>query len=221
LNRSIKKYPGTTLLEMLVYTALLLMVFTGIFGVFIASVRYYYAANASIKVQQAALEATFRMGKELQESNLASVVLYSTNPVGVVFMSPRTSSGAISFNGAAGYEGELTWNSYICYYLTTDAEDSAKFQLVRKMVGVSAASDPVASAIYTPAYFATGGGSGIRGQTLAHRVESMDIYWMNGALKSYGTPTANPIYITLTTRQTNANGKDESVTTMDTIWAGN
>jgi len=198
-----------------------MMVFAGIFGAFVASVRYYYAANASISVQQAALEATYRMGKEMQESNISSVVLYDSPIVGVVFPSPRTSTGALTFNGAAGFEGELTWNSYICYYLATDEEDPTKLELVRKVVGVAAMSEPAASGLYTPSYFATGAGASIRKQVLAHRISSLDIYWMSGATKSYGTPTDNPVYINVITSQTNANGKEESVTTMDTVWAGN
>lgn len=213
---------GTTLLELLVYAALLILVFTGIFGIFIASVKYYNSANASIKVQQSALEATYRLTRELSESSLSSVVLYNGTPKGIVFMSPRTTTGTVSHNSTSGFEGEVTWNSYVCYYLETDAEDSTKFQLVRKVKGVAASDEPTASALYTAAYFSSGSGASIKGQVLAHRIETLSFYWLSGATPSYaGTPTANPVYVSLTTKQANASNNEESVQTLDTIWVGN
>lgn len=211
-----KKKIGTTLVEMLVYSALFGMVFTGIYMVFNAAVKYYYITQSSVWVQQNSLTAINQLSREMLESSLSSVILYSSDPKGIVFMSPRTSSGTISYNTNSGYEGRVYWQKYIAYYLYTDPNDASKKAIFRKEKTVTQTDTPSSSSTYTTSYFATGGGSTLSYKIVASNMTDFDVYWLNGSTKTYGTPTLNPIYISVTA-QDDSIGKNNTITTISSM----
>lgn len=257
---------GTSLVEMIVYSALLLTVFTGVFGVFNAVTKYYYAVNTGIDVQQTTVGTTYRLSKDLSEANINSIAIYKQDDTGngadpyyprnypsagnlgrrgIVFMSPRLVTneskgitGDVSVNTSTG---KVYWNSYICYYLTTDTQDTSKFQLVRKVKRINPAVDTVAYCEYSPDWFATNTTIG-SGQIVARGLNDMDIYWwkptatgtypntyINYGLygyygndhtgtTSYTTDLRNrTVCIRITTSKTNRNGKPESIVIDDKI----
>lgn len=211
-----KKNKGATLIEMLVYSSLFIVVFTGVYMVFDASVKYYYITQSNVWVQQGALNAVSQLSREVAESNLSSVVLYNSSPEGIVFMTPRSSANTISYNTTSGYEGKPYWQKYVCYYLYTDPSDSSKKAVYRKEIAVTALDAPAPSGTYTTSYFATGGGASLSYKIAAYNITSFDIYWMNVGAKSYGTPAVNPVYIKITA-QDNSAGKSNTYETTDSI----
>lgn len=216
-----KKTFGATLFEMLVYMALFGMVFTGIYMVFSAAIKYYYVTQANVWIQQGSLTAINQLSREMLESSLNSVVLYSSDPKGIVFMSPRTllsstpSPNVISYNTSTGYEGKVYWQKYVAYYLYTDPNDSSKKAVFRKEITAptAPANSPSSSGTYTTSYFATGAGTTLPYKIVAYNITDFDLYWLDSSsVKTYGTPTLNPIHISVTA-QDNSKGKSNTITT--------
>ncbi|MFH1453501.1 MAG: hypothetical protein ABIH00_05935 [Armatimonadota bacterium] len=216
LQEKNKKRKGATIVEMLVYAALFGLVFTGIYMVFNASIKYYHVTKSNIWVQQASLNAINQLSRELFESSLDSVILYSSSPKGVVFMSPRKTDNTVEYNSTSGYEGQPYWQKFICYYMYADPENPAKNMIYRKEIAVTPASAPYSSSTYTTSYFATGGGSGLSHKVIANDISDFDLYWMDGSIKSYGTPSDNPVYISVTAEDESI-GKENTMTTVSSV----
>jgi|GEM_PF-2810469 len=222
-NKKNKKTLGATLFEMLIYMALFGMVFTGIYMVFNAAVKYYYVTQANVWVQQGSLSAVNELARELAESSSNSVAIYpnttnATAQQGIVFMSPRNSSGALTYNSTnVLYMGCPYWQKYVAYYIDIDPNDSSKKAIFRKEISVTQADYASRSGTYTTTYFAAGAGSTLPYKIVAYNITDFDIYRLNGATKTYDAPTVsnpatNPIYISITA-QDNSVGKSNTITT--------
>lgn len=222
-----KKSLGATLFEVLVYIALFGMVFTGIYMVFSAAVKYYYVAQSNVWVQQSALNAINELSRELAEGSLKSVVLYPHSPYpnypqphGIVFMSPRinsTPASTVSYRT----DGKLYWQKYVCYYLGDDPQDSSKKVIFRKEIPVAPQDEPSSSSTYTTSYFAANPSLSASSKIVAHDIIDFDVYWLN---HQYGTHTAsnNTIYIYVKTQaQDTSLGKENIFATTSSINMGN
>jgi hypothetical protein len=112
---------GTTLAEMIVYFALTGFVFSGIYSIFSAGMKYYRTTQGIIKLQQEAQMAPYRMARELMESNLSGIRFYPNSlsyydvPRGVVFISARDPANGDAID-ISSTTGRPRWCKYVCYY---------------------------------------------------------------------------------------------------------
>lgn len=199
--------PGSSLIEMLVYIALLLTVFTGVFGIFTATAKYYYAIRSGIDVQQSTASITYRLARELGESNINSIVIYKADQAGVndsyypknyngkrgiVFLSPRQvtneSKGIIGDVALSTTTGKVQWSSVICYYLEAVPGENDRYKLKRKVKRVYPPLDNIELTEYSPDWFAMNTTIG-NGQVVANDVYSIDIYWWKEQTTGYWPDT--------------------------------
>lgn len=210
-------FKGATLIETLIYCVVMGLVFTGIYSIFSSALSSYYTTSASIEVQRAALSATNMICKELSESNLSSVYIYSstsaTHP-GIVFMSPRNSSEGITIDTSTG---KPYWQGYVAYYVDTDPTDSSLYAIFRKEQPLSSqtATPSSPNPTYNTDYFAAA--SSLKSRVVAYKVDSdltkTRFYWKTVAgVESYGTPSIGPIYIQISTKDTSTRGIDNPTT---------
>lgn len=231
---------GSTLIEILVYVALFSTVLIVIFTILNTEIKLYRIADQQSTVNQSALRSTFRLTRELSESSLQAIALYAPGSAapGVVFMSPRmvtgTSTGPVQYNGTAGFEGRLSWSSFICYYQAPDPTDSSKYLLKRK-VKTNQGSDDTAVIVdtYSPGWFSGNSALGA-GQVIAADILATDLYWWDPAVtqQRYGSYMASYdplVYITITCKRQNvttlrkkgASYYDEVIYGIDKVYPGN
>jgi len=113
---------GATLVEVIVYCALLGLLLTAIYQVLIGCARAYVEYLSVTELERGVMIATTRVTWELAESNSGSIRI-DTNPSGIVFASPQNAQGLFQYDAS----GNLLWQKYVCYYL-----DTATRKLVRK-----------------------------------------------------------------------------------------
>lgn len=131
MNKKYKKTKvGTTLVEVLVYMALMGIVFAGIYGVFIASLRYYRTAEATARLQQNALIALSSITSDMSETKSSSISVNPSSPQGISFASPKKiPDGTYNIDTSTG---EIYFQKWICYYLDENTGD-----LIRKEVEIN------------------------------------------------------------------------------------
>ncbi|MCA9792704.1 MAG: hypothetical protein KC910_12945 [Candidatus Eremiobacteraeota bacterium] len=110
-----------TLIEVMVASALMLLLAAGTYSLFFNGVRFARDSEARLSLQKNLLGAVGLLGMELAESNPTSV-RYDPIPAGVVFASPRNAEGSLAMAGG----GKLSWEKVIAYYIREDGS------LVRK-----------------------------------------------------------------------------------------
>jgi type II secretory pathway pseudopilin PulG len=118
---------GATLVEVLVYTVIMVLVFAAILGIFVAGRRYFEIARASVDVQQAANVAANKVARELMESTVQGIEFFpnsnfTSEPVGVVLLSARNAQGQFQYDSNLGIP---VWQKYVGYYLADDQENTA------------------------------------------------------------------------------------------------
>ncbi len=117
-----KKTPGFSLIELTIYSSLVLLMMAIIIPMYLACRRYFEISRASVGVQQAANLATYRLNLELMESSPASAEFYPrpsdpSAPVGVVFLSARGNDRQFTIDPSTGTP---SWQRVVGYYLDTD-----------------------------------------------------------------------------------------------------
>ncbi|MDQ7824706.1 MAG: hypothetical protein RDV48_18035 [Candidatus Eremiobacteraeota bacterium] len=213
-----KRSPGVTLIEMVLYSALMLTVFSTVFGIFVMAIRSYQLCDAKINVQRAALTTSLRLAKELEEASIYSVAIYRpedltpgaplrphyphgyydsssvNNLAGISFLSPRkaASTGAANPDKAEfDSSGSLQFWSCVCYYLVSQGGNPPLYTLKRKMKTFTAAQTVTTQAMYSPEYFYNGAGkTTLKEDIIARNIYSLDIYWWNES----GTGTNHDSY---------------------------
>lgn len=174
-----------TLTEVTVSASLFLLLLTSTYTVLISSLtNYAVESNASV-LQQGALTGLARLDLELRESDSASVSI-GASPPGIVFASPRDNIDRFLF-----YSGDMTWQSYVCYYVATSGAPA----LVRKAQLLASPAPVPPPVTLTTAYF-----SALASQ--AHVV--------GPNVTGISCTGSNPIRITLTTSHS-AMGKADQV----------
>lgn len=103
---------GTTLLELLSYSALLIMLFGMVYSVLALSLRYYHNAEDAGGLQNEAMVALNRVLGELSGTPARAV---RADANGIVFLSARTADGRLRYDS----DGNLLWQEVVCYYRDT------------------------------------------------------------------------------------------------------
>lgn len=175
-----KRLSGTSLIELLVYTTIFFVIFGGVYLIFLAGIKYYTAARSMIDVQHGALLASYKLQRELMESDLNGITFYPNStsnqniPRGVVFISPRNPSNNNSFDYNTT-TGRCRWYKYICYYADTDPDDPQSLALFRKEYipsSLSPDANPVQCS-YDTDWFK--GNTSLNGEIVAKNISSFDI----------------------------------------------
>jgi len=152
---------GFTMVEVMVYTGILALVFGIIYFMFEAGMKYYNTARAGVSIQEAAQKSTYLLKRELMESNLDGIAFYPNStvtgvPSGVVFISPRDPANHDRFDLSAS-TGRARWHKYVCYYTQGTGDGSGTYTLYRKEY-VPATINPDARPVkcaYNTSYFAS------------------------------------------------------------------
>ena len=134
-------------MEMMVTSAVLLLVMVGLTQLFITGHAYYRTLEITREVQEESLVAMATLYKELSEGSPGSLRV-ETSPAGVIFGSPRGIDGGILRDD----EGRVLWRKVVCIYLDTVAGTPA---LVRKeeLLSSPEATPPVITAAQSVSYF--------------------------------------------------------------------
>ncbi|MCD4786156.1 MAG: prepilin-type N-terminal cleavage/methylation domain-containing protein [Candidatus Eremiobacteraeota bacterium] len=109
-----KKNKGMTLAETMVYAVLLGIVLTGIYGVFVSSMKYFRVGETRTVLHQNALLVMSKLCGDMAGTRGSSIIIEtSQNPSGLIFVSARNSNGNYEFDS----DGQLKWQKWVCYYL--------------------------------------------------------------------------------------------------------
>ena len=108
-----KERAGTTLMELIVSSALMLVLMGSLVAIFSSASRYYLSMTNASDVQRACLLAANRVAGEMAEGNLQAV-LDDPNDLGVVFASPRSRDLQVHFDPNTK---ELQWQQFICFFV--------------------------------------------------------------------------------------------------------
>ena len=124
-NNIIKKNKGFTLLEILIATAIISLLLTGITMVLIRGAEIFNKTRTKGSIQGKAISAFGLISRELMETDIRSVYRlknYSGFPVMISFLS------AVEVDGTEVHydsdNGKMEWQKYIIYYLTPDPNSS-------------------------------------------------------------------------------------------------
>ena len=121
---------GHTLIELTVASAVLLVLMSSIFQIFVAAKRYQENCEAKIELQGNVLTALSKMSQELVESDRYAVQVSAANSC-IIFSTPRGLDGRVSFDSA----GRLLWKKTVLYYTQVSPEGIPT--LYRKTIVVS------------------------------------------------------------------------------------
>lgn len=160
-NRTSKR-KGFTVPETLVYIALLGIIFTGVYGVLVSSMKYHKHVEKIADMQQQAMLALQKLSVDISEGNSSSTPFTQPSPTPtedetntdpptaglkvhikraawIGFASPKNSeTGSYVFtDGSSSAEspaGRVKWQKWIYYYVDVDPKDSSKDNLYRKEV---------------------------------------------------------------------------------------
>ncbi len=120
-----------TLIELVVYAALLGMLMTALYFVLTSVLRSFKEEQTATDLQSSAQVAVAQLRMDLGDSHAASIVTNS-NPSAVIFPSPRDLNDLFSWDSA----GNIFWWSWVCYY-----QDSSN-NLWRKSITITPTSTP-------------------------------------------------------------------------------
>lgn len=162
-----KRKKGMTLPEVIVYSVLIGLVLTGIYGILTSSMTYYRITEIRSDLQQNAIRAISGILGEMMGTPRSSIVMSSTAPSGVFFVTSRKDDGNHEFDSS----GMLIWQKWVCYYL--ESNNSGSYNLIRKEVPLGSPSSTPGTAPYsTVAQFAT---ANLQRHTVSRNIKSMSI----------------------------------------------
>ncbi len=189
---------GVTLIELMVYSLLLLVVFSALLATFVLGKRYFEMSRTAAEVQQSLAVVGHRLTWELSESDPMSIEMFpnsnSNAPVGVVFLSARDDNGVFVLDAT---QGTPIWQKCVGYYLDSDPEfpDSEVMALYRaeyKPSGLPTTDSVTPSSLGVTTQ--TLRQNGVKKRLIAHGFLApsnarphggFDVYWMNGSNKNY------------------------------------
>jgi prepilin-type N-terminal cleavage/methylation domain-containing protein len=125
-----KPQKGMTLVEIMIYSALVGIILTGVYATLIFSMRYFKTINTLSSLQDSVLVTLSKMEMEMSETRAASITISESNPPGVMFPTLKNLQGNYTFSG-----GQVLWQAWTCYYLQKNDEES--YNLVMKKVNLS------------------------------------------------------------------------------------
>jgi hypothetical protein len=172
---------GSTIIEMMIVVVLLSLMMVMLAQILTTEGKIFRIQNEQNTVNQSALRSTVRLKRDLSESSIYSVYLYSpsTSTPGIVFMSPRealnNTTAGVDYNpnpnsSPTPLAGRLQWQSYIWYCCVTDPTDTSKYILKRRVKATGPANVPAYSTATT---------GFPDGQLIAQDILTMDIHWCN------------------------------------------
>ncbi len=139
----IKRNRGMTLPEVMIYSVLIGLVLTGIYGILTSSMKYYRITEIRSDLQQNAIMAVSGILGDMMGTPRSTIVMSTTTPSGVFFVSSRKSDGNHEFDSS----GLLIWQKWVCYYL--ESNSSGSYNLVRKEVPLNTPSSTPGLPPYT------------------------------------------------------------------------
>jgi len=220
------KQRGFTISELLVYSVLLLLVSSSIYGTLHMGVHCHSLGRSQVDVQQTCNVAIAQLQQELAEANANSVEFfpktgYTDQPIGVVFLSARDANGVFRYDPTCGWP---QWQTYVGYYLDVDPQGRPNTRaLYRAEVAAGALPGlvPVKGTMLSPivgtARIRT---SGVRRRMICRGLAApstalprggFDVYGMFNNAKSY-TEMTQPICIDLS-----AVPSDPTIATVSTL----
>jgi len=159
---------GITLAETMVYAVLLGIVLTGIYGVFISSMKYYRTGEIRTVLHQNALKAMSKLFGDMTGTQGSSITVEtSQNPPGIIFVSARNSNGNYEFDS----DGQLKWQKWVCYYLKSDGKGNYDLMLKESPI-TTPSSDPGTCPYSSVQQFAQ---SSLKDIPVARGIQSMTI----------------------------------------------
>lgn len=108
---------GTTLVELLIYSVLLILILGAIYASYGIARDYYSAAQIETQAQQAALDASLSVSQELNQA-CGKALISSDAPSALLFLSAKTDSGLFEHDTATG---DLLWQRWVCIFLDTQS----------------------------------------------------------------------------------------------------
>lgn len=147
---------GLTVVEVMVSSALVFILFYYIFKMLAPGMRVWMKSDIKVNLQQNTLVAMTRLTNELKESNKYSVSLreyHGINDIStlICFASARDSRGDFKFReeefaGSMLPNGEPEWQKFIIYYLDTKSRlrrfETLSYDTLRDIYGMDIAGDP-------------------------------------------------------------------------------
>jgi type II secretory pathway component PulJ len=121
-----KRSKGTTLIELLIYCVLLLLILGAVYASYSIARDYYAAAQLETEAQQAAMDASLAVSRELAHAAEGSITL-SDSPPAILFLSARTDPGPFQHDPTTG---ALLWQRWVCIYLDTNTNELKKLDLL-------------------------------------------------------------------------------------------
>lgn len=107
---------GVTLIEVLIYSVILLLILAAVHASYQIAKDYYIAAQVETEAQQAALDASLGVARELAHAAGDTIVL-TESPPAITFLSAKTDAGPFLHHETTG---ELLWHRWHCIYLDTN-----------------------------------------------------------------------------------------------------
>lgn len=153
---------GFTLPEILVYSVLLLMFVTAVYGSFSLSRDYFSSMSAISEVQQEAMKGVLAVERELNHAEPSTIAI-STSPVGVRLLSALPAEGQVFQHTE---QGELLWQQWVVVYLNSEG------QLVAKRSPINPASALPASSLW-PSVTDLASDASLESRVLARNVAEM------------------------------------------------
>lgn len=139
----LKKNRGMSIPELMIYSVLIGLVLTGIYGILTSSMKYYRITEVRSELQQNAILAISGILGDMMGTPRSTIMMSTSSPSGVFFVSSRKDDGNHEFDSA----GLLIWQKWVCYYL--ESNSTGTFNLVRKEVPMSTPSSTPGLPPYT------------------------------------------------------------------------
>ena len=172
----IRKNRGMTIPELMIYSVLIGLVLTGIYGILTSSMKYYRITEVRSDLQQNAILAVSGILGDMMGTPRSTITMSTSTPQGVFFVSSRKSDGNHEFDSS----GLLIWQKWVCYYL--ESNSSGSFNLVKKEVALTTPSSTPGLPPYTSVtQFAA---ASLQKHTVAKDIQSMAITY-NSATNCY------------------------------------
>lgn len=156
---------GETLLELLLYSALLLMMLGGLGMAATLGSRSLQSTGTATEIGREGGVAMAAVVRELQNTR-QEVLRVDPTPVGLVLLSPRTSSGPYQHDEA----GRLIWQRWVAFYLQ---QRNGVPLLIRKELPLGAPTSTLPSSI--PSVATLQGNSNLRERVVARQVTALEV----------------------------------------------
>lgn len=138
---------GTTLVETMITSVVLLLVLGGLVTLLVHGARFSQAMAAATEVQDQALLASAAITRDLSEGSVGSFKVGSA-PVGLIFGSTRGLDGLMLRDP----DGRLLWRKLVCYYIE-DVDGVPSLVRKEEALGAPEANPPAMTDVQTTAYF--------------------------------------------------------------------